>query len=358
MGIVRIPFAVLHEHIVGIFTRLGVPEEDAAQIADVLIKAEQWGIASHGVFRVKRYAECILAGGIRPDAGLRTERQQGAWALCSADGGLGIPASCKAAAIAVSLARQHTVGVVNVRMSHHNGAEGIYADRIAREGMVGIAMSTGNPIMAPTGSIDRLIGNNPFAWAVPGGKHGTVMLDVAMSAAADGKIQLAKARGEAMPEGCFLDRDGVPSTNPDDYLDGGALLPFGKHKGYGLAVMVECLAGILSQAALTWDINSWNETRGKSGNTGHMFVAMDIGKIMRLDGFVSQVEELARRLKSGRTAPGAGEVFLPGEQEHRRSKELDGIVELAPSTFDTVLTTSGMVGAPTDKIAAYGGGLA
>ena len=328
--------SALKEDIIHIFVALGVSNEDAEMVAQALIKAEQWGVSSHGILRVERYVRCLQSGGIRANADLSIDKQVGCWALTSGNGGLGIPACTKASHLAVELARKHGVGVVNVRQSHHNGAEGIYTEYIAKQGMIGIVMSTGNPIMAITGASEPVIGNNPFSYAVPAGKHGTIMMDIAMSAVADGKVQIAKAQNKKLEPGCILDKYGQPSVEPSDYLNGGVLLPFGGHKGYGLAVMVECMAGIMSNAALTKDINSWNEIPGHCGNTGHQIIALDISQMMDIEEYCDSVEKMIHQFKNAKKAEGIEEVFYPGELEQRRLEQAGENVYLLRSTVESL----------------------
>jgi len=324
----------LEEKLMRIFDTLNVSREDSKLIADALIQAELWGVTSHGILRVEHYVRCLQSGGILPDAQFTVEQQCGSWVRASANGGLGIPASCKATDLVIKLGKEHGVGIVNLKESHHNGAEGVYAHAIAKAGMIGMVMSTGNPIMAVTGSCEATIGNNPFAYAVPAGKYNTLMMDVAMSAVADGKVQVAKATGKLLEPGCILDKNGKPSVVPDDYLDGGVLLPFGAHKGYGLSVMVECMAGIMSGAALTHDINSWNKEPGHCGNTGHLFIAMDISKMMNVSDYEKSVETMIEQFKSAKKAEGVKEIFFPGELEHRRAARAGEMVSLLPSTWE------------------------
>ena len=324
----------LEEKVLQILGTLNVSCEDAKMIADTLIQAEVWGVTSHGLLRLEHYVRCLQSGGILPDAKFTVEQQCGNWVRASANGGLGIPASCKATELVIKMAKEHGIAIVNLKESHHNGAEGVYAHAIAKEGMIGMVMSTGNPIMAVTGSCEATIGNNPFAYAVPAGKYNTLMMDVAMSAVADGKVQVAKATGKMLEPGCILDKEGKPSVVPDDYLNGGVLLPFGAHKGYGLSVMVECMAGIMSGAALTHEIDSWNKKPGHCGNTGHMFMAMDISKMMPVADYERSVETMIEQFKSAKRAEGVAEIFYPGELEHRRAAQAGDMVSLLPSTWE------------------------
>lgn len=333
---ISVPGQALRADLIRLLRPLGVCEADAAAVADALIQAEQWGVASHGVMRVERYVRCLRSGGIRADAPFERIRQHGGWVLTTANGGLGIPASMRAAELAVALAREYGVGAVSVRESHHNGAEGVYSSYMAGQGMLGFAMSTGNAIMAAAGGAEAVIGNNPFSYAAPAGRYGTVMMDAAMSAVADGKVQLARAAGRQLEPGCILDAGGRPSTSPEDYFNGGVLLPFGAHKGYGLAVMVECLAGVLSGAALTTEIDSWNERPDRSGGTGHLLLAFDISGIMPPEAFGRRMEQLIARLKGSRRAEGVQEIYFPGELEQRRQKEAGGRVLLAPPAAEAL----------------------
>lgn len=334
----------LKDILVAMFDKVGVSREDALDIANTLIQAEQWGVTSHGLLRVEHYIRCLQSGGILPKAKFTVEKQFGGWVSASAGGGLGIPASCKAAKLVVELAKEHGIAVVNLKESHHNGAEGVYAYEIARRGMVGMVMSTGNPIMAVTGSCEASIGNNPFSYAVPAGKYDTLMMDVAMSAVADGKVQVAKATGKLLPPGCILDKDGKPSVVPEDYLSGGVLLPFGAHKGYGLSVMVEAMAGILSGAGLLHEINSWNKTPNHCGNTGHMFLAMDISKMMEVSEYTARVEQMIESFKAAKKAEGISEIFYSGELELRRAAAAGDTVSLLSSTWEKLKQGAGYVG--------------
>lgn len=338
--------AALRADLSALFQAVGVGAEDAGLLADGLVQAEQWGVRSHGVMRAERYVRCLQRGGIRPDAPFTVLRQRDGWALASANGGLGIPASMRAARLAVSLARSHGVGIVNVRESHHNGAEGLYTHYIAGQNMIGLAMSTGNPIMAASGGSRAVIGNNPFSWAAPAGRYGTVMMDIAMSAVADGKVQLARAAGTPLPPGCILDRNGHPSVDPEDYFAGGVLLPFGGHKGYGLAVMVECLAGILSGAALTGEIDSWNERPGRCGNTGHLLMAFDLSAMLPPEQFVSRVEQMIGQFK----ADDPDMVCYPGEPEQRRRQAAGDAVHLDSATAASLQRAAQAAGVPLQSI--------
>jgi len=336
---------VLKNICVKLFKKAGVPDQDANIISEVLVATEMSGVRSHGVMRVEHYIRCILEKGINPRAEIVIEKEGHCWALVNGNGGLGIVISYKAMSLAISKAKEYGVGIVNVNNSHHFGAAGYYSMMCAKKGMIGISMSNGDIIMAVTGSSKKSIGNNPFSYAVPAGKYGAVMLDIAMSKVADGKIQIARNLGKQVPKDSILDANGNPSTDPQDYFNGGTLLPFGDYKGYGLAVMVECLAGVLSNAAITSDVRAWNKDPSRTGNTGHFFMAIDIEKIMPLDVFTSRMETLCERLQSAPKAKNVDRILLPGqlEIENEEKSQTNGI-PLLNSCVETLYRTADKLG--------------
>lgn len=337
----------LREICAELFEKSGVPREDAEIISEVLLVTEMRGVKSHGLMRVERYVDCLLSGGIKPRADIRIEKDSPSRALMDGGGGPGIVISYRAMNLAIEKAGKTGIGMVCVKNSHHFGAAGYYTMMCAEKNMAGIAMSNADPLMAVTGGASRTIGNNPFSYAVPAGKYGAVMLDIAMSQVADGKIQIAKKLNQRVPEGSFLDSGGRPSTDPDDYFNGGVLLPFGGHKGYGLALMVECLAGVLSGAAVTKEVKAWNEEPGKSGNTGHFFLAVDIEDIMPSEDFKARMVELVEEMLAAPRAENAGRILYPGQLELEREREARavGAVELEDSCVESLERTAARLGA-------------
>ena len=196
--------------------------------------------------------------------------------------------------------------------------------------MLGMAMSNGDILVAATGSREKTIGNNPFAYAVPAGKYDKILYDVAMSVGSDMKIIQMQNEGKPVPDGWMIDKDGVPSNTASDYLAGGTLLPFGGYKGYGLALMVETFAAALSGSAMTKDVHAWNSTPGTCGNVGHFFLALDISKIGSTEDYISRVEGMIDEISSSKLAKGADKIYYPGEKEQiSRAKCLDaGLVSV------------------------------
>ena len=321
MNDAKLSCARLEAYCAGALTDCGVSPKDAADTARVLVSADMRGIHSHGVIRMIGYVDCLQSGGVKADAVPRIVSETASSARIDADRGLGIPATLFAMEIARRKAREGGVAVVNVFNSHHHGACGYYSQQLALDGLMAMTMSTGDVIMAATGSASRAIGNNPFSYALPAGRYKAVCYDVAMSAVAAGKISIAAEQGERIPFGWLLDPAGRPTQDPADYDRGGALVPFGGHKGYGLAIMVEAFAGLLSGAAMLSDIHAWNRDPAASGNVGHQILALDPARLNPEVDLAARVEAMIEELAQARRAPGVDRILYPGQLEHERERE-------------------------------------
>lgn len=330
----------LKERTYKIFKRAGLNDEDAKVITDVLATTEIRGITTHGFTRVSSYTKCLLQGGIKRKSELKIKADTPSWASVDGEGGLGIILSYKATKLAIEKAKQTGVGIVNVNGSHHFGAAGYYTHMCAEEGMFGMSMSNGSAMVAPTGGCSVAIGNNPFSYAAPAGKYGILMYDVAMSLVSDMKIYQLRDKGLPMPEGWAIRKDnGAPTTDPNDYCNGnGVLLPFGGHKGYGLALMVETLGAAMSGAAMLTSVNSWNKNPDKNGNVGHFFMALDINKIMPVNEFNGRMEAMIDELKAGKRVDPEKPILFPGELERDREAATlaAGKINILESTFESL----------------------
>ncbi|NLV85162.1 MAG: Ldh family oxidoreductase [Spirochaetales bacterium] len=299
----------------------GLDYNEAKTVAQVLISADERGINSHGIIRAEGYIQCLQSGGIAANAVHTIINDGPSYALVDANRGLGIPVSVFAMDLAIEKAKKSGIAIVNVFNSHHHGACGYYTLRCADRGLIGLAMSTGDIIMAITGAASNSIGNNPFSYAVPAGRYRSICYDIAMSTVAAGKISMAAVEKRSIPLGWLLDPDGNPTTDPDDYAKGGPLCPFGGYKGYGLSMMVESLAGILSSAALLKDIHAWNMDPNSSGNVGHCFIAIDPAVINPGFSIPERAEQMIDQLLSQKKAPGVQRIVFPGQLENE--KEVD-----------------------------------
>ena len=326
-----------------------VSEADARTTAEVLVNADMRGVHSHGVIRMIGYVECLLSGGVRCNAVPKIITEGPSNALIDADQGLGIPASVYATEIARKKALESGVAVVNVFNSHHHGACGYYSQSLTESGLIAMAMSTGDVIMAASGSASRAIGNNPFSYAVPAGKYRAVCYDVAMSMVAAGKISIAADENKSIPLGWLLDPEGNPTTEPKDYDRGGALVAFGGHKGFGLSVMVETMAGLLSGGAMLSDIHAWNKNPEQSGNVGHLIIAMDPKKLNPGVDMPARTEAMIEELASARKAPGVERILYPGQLEHEREAiAKESGVNLPQATLDAMQKVAAHTGIPFD----------
>ncbi len=320
-----------------IFIKAGLSSHDAQIAADILVTTEMRGVSSHGVMRVEKYVDSILGGGIDPQASLKVIREGNNWSLFDACRGLGLVASYRAMEQTIALARKNTIAFSLVRNSRHFGAAGYYTNLSSKAGMIGMAMSNGDIIMAVTGAKESSIGNNPFAFGAPAGKRGPITLDMAMSKLSDGKIQIARLKGEELPHESILNSQGAPSLIPQDYFDGGTLLPFGGHKGYGLALMVEILAALLSGSSLLKEARAWNREEGDPRGVGHFFLAIDYTQIVDQESYNQRIEALIEELKSATPQSGVDEIYYPGELENIQEEisRSEG-VELLPDNLDSL----------------------
>lgn len=293
----------------------GVPELAARRTAETLVSADARGISSHGVIRLARYIDCMKSGGIIPDAEIKIIDESAAFIRASAAGGLGIPASCEVTERLIAKAATMPLAAATLNHSDHYGAAGYYAMKCAEAGLIGFSMSNTCPLIAVSGAAAAGIGNNPFAYAAPAGKYRAVLFDICMSVVASGKLIIAAADNKPIPEGWILDKDGKPTTDPKEIYNGAIMLPFGGHKGYGLAMMVEMLSGVLAGAGMLSGVNSWNTVPGRDADTGHFFLTINPAFFGGLDNFVSRMESVIDELVNAPKADGVNKIYYPGELE-------------------------------------------
>ncbi len=293
-------------------------------MAEVLLASDLRGIASHGTARMPQYVKLVEAGVMDPAA--RPVRESGKAALVRFDArnGWGHHAARVATDDAIERAALSGSAISSVRNTNHYGIAGWYAMRVARRGMIGMSLTNTSPLVAPTRARVSLLGTNPIAVAAPSGRFGMVVLDMATSAVPRGRIEVAARRGETLPVGWAIGSDGSPATSPEAAL-AGALQPLGGaeetggHKGYGLALVVELLCGILADAAFGPNVIGLFSTDGPS-NLGQFFLAIDPAAVGGAAAFESRLERLVEQLISAPTAAGApGPVLFPGQPEAERA---------------------------------------
>jgi LDH2 family malate/lactate/ureidoglycolate dehydrogenase len=248
------PIEFLHEFAAEVFGSFGVPPGEARVAADVLAASDLRGIDSHGVARLHTYFDLLTLGRINPRPNPRIVRETPSTATFDGDNGLGLVVGPKANALAIDKALAVGSGWVSVRNSNHFGMAGYYPLQALQHDLIGWAMTNSTKLVAPLWGAERMLGTNPIAVAFPGGQEPPVVIDMATSATAYGKIEIALRAGKPLPEGWAVDREGRPAARPEQMIDGGALVPLGGdrehggHKGYCLAALVDILSAVLSGA--------------------------------------------------------------------------------------------------------------
>ena len=311
---------------------LGLPSEDAAAVATLMVEADMQGSDGHGVIRLAPYAKRILAGGINLKPNIKVVQERTAMALVDGDNGMGHLVMKKATELAIHKARSAGIAWVGSRLSNHAGPASLYARMALQHDMIGLYFAVGNANhLPPWGGLDMLLSTNPIAAAIPTLNEAPVVLDMATTVAAYGKVKAKAQRGEMMPEGWMIDRQGKPLLDPTKSEEG-FLLPIGGYKGYGLSLIVGILAGTLNGAAMGRQVIDFNKDFSTTTNTGQAIAIIDPSAFGDIHEFKQNVDTLVRELRGSERMTGVDRIWLPGEQSHekRLSNEAHGIV-LAPS---------------------------
>ncbi len=295
------------------FLALGLPQDDADLVADTLVQSDLWGHQSHGVMRTCWYGARLRSGAMRAVTKPALLVDGGAIAVVDGCDGVGQVVAAHAMQEAIKRSKKHGIGAVAVRNSGHFGTAMYYTRLASLEGCVGILSTNSSPAMAPYGGREKLIGSNPWSIAAPAGRYAPMMLDIANTAVARGKLYLARQRGETIPEGWAIDREGRPTIDPAAGIAGN-ILPFAGHKGYVVATMMDVLSGILSGSHFGADVVGPYAPEGRSG-VGHLAIALNIGSFRPLTEFCRDMEHLIEAIKGNPPAPGTEELFYPGELE-------------------------------------------
>jgi len=323
-----VPVTLLQAWTARLVESAGTPADIAADVAEILVASDRRGIASHGTARLPNYVALIEAGVMDPAARPTEDPGRPALRRFDAHNGWGHHASRVAVDAAIAAAAELGTATSVVHNSNHYGIAGWYALRAAQQGMIGISLSNTSPLVAPTRSRRPLIGTNPIAIAAPAGHFGAFCLDMATSTIPRGRIEVAARRGELLPVGWAIDADGRPATTPEAAL-AGALHPLGGeeatggHKGYGLALAVDLLTGVLAGAAFGPNILGLFSTDGPS-NLGQAFLVLDPAAIGTRASFETRLEGYLDQLVAAETVPGAlGRVLVAGEPEAEAERRAD-----------------------------------
>lgn len=312
---VRIEPNRLLDFAAAVYARAGMPEADARLAADTLVQADLWGHQSHGVMRLSWYVARLRAGVCEPVAAPELVVDAGAVAVMDGRDAMGQVLTARAMEEAIRRAKAHGVGAVALRDSNHFGTAMYFTLMAARAGCVGFLSTNASPAMAPWGGRAKTVGTNPWSWAAPAGRHAPMVLDIANTGVARGKIYLAKQKGLPIPEGWALDAAGAPTTDPAEAIEG-IVLPMAGHKGYAIAAMMDVLSGVLTGGAFGTGVHGPYQAEHRSG-AGQLAIVLDIAAFQPLEGFDARMERLVAELKSVPLAQGFEEVFYPGEIEAR-----------------------------------------
>ncbi len=314
------------QYVQEVFAKLGMPYEDTLIAAEYIVRADLVGADGHGLFRMPQYVQRFLQGGMNINAKIKTIKDSGPMALLDGDNGLGHLVMVRSTEMAIQKAKEFGIGWVGSNNGNHSGAGAHYVNRIADEGLVGIYLAVGSANhMAPTGGSSRLLSTNPIAFGVPAGPGKPhVILDMATTVTAFGKIKVKAQKNEAMPVGWMIDQQGQPITDPKKAAEG-TLLPIGDHKGYGLALMIGMLAGCMNGGAMGSNVVDFNKDSSTIANTGQTMIAINPDFFMGQDYFLSEVGRVIDELHASKTLPGVDRIRVPGEgakaTEEKRSQE-------------------------------------
>jgi L-2-hydroxycarboxylate dehydrogenase (NAD+) len=308
-----IPVTRLQAFAADALARAGLPADAAARAAELILRSDLAGADGHGIFRLPQYVRRLRAGGINPRPAIRAVSETAAMAVLDGDNGLGHLVMDRATALAVEKARDVGAAWIGVRTSNHAGAASVWAAAMLPHDMIGLYLAVGSANhMAPWGGTDLLLSTNPIAVAVPAGEEAPIVVDMATTVAAYGKVKLAAQRGETMPEGWMIDRQGRPLTDPARSAEG-LLVPAGGYKGYALALIFGLLAGTLNDAAFGADVIDFNKDDVSVTNTGQAVLALSLSRFGGVEGFKRRVDLVVRQIRNSARLPGFDQVRVPGE---------------------------------------------
>lgn len=319
-------FETLKTFTLSAFKKIGCSDEHARLATEVLLSADLRGIDSHGLARLSGYIRLWEAKRINAKPDIKIIHESLSTAVVDGDGGLGLVVAPRAMNVAIEKAKQCGTGWVSVQHSNHFGIAGYHAMMALEHDMIGIAMTNASPLVAPTYSVERLLGTNPIAVAIPANKQPAFVADMATTTAANGKLEILQRKNKEAPEGWIQDKNGKTSTNPHELKDGGALVPLGSdfehgsHKGYGLGSIVDIFSAVLSGA----NYGPWvppfvsflappADPVGKG--IGHFFGAMRIDAFRPKEDFKNHMDNWINRFRSAKPVEGQPRVLIPGDPE-------------------------------------------
>jgi LDH2 family malate/lactate/ureidoglycolate dehydrogenase len=314
--------------IVDIFERAGMPDDEAALVADALVLADLRGMHSHGVLRTTIYVDKIRGGGFRPGRKGRVVRETGGTVLLDGEDGIGQVLTIAAMDRAIDKARKNGIGAAGVFNSNHHGEAAYYILHALKSDMIGIVATNGSPNMPAWGGTTKMTGPLPFTAGAPAQDELPFLIDAALGVTNRGKLIYIADKGEKIPFGWGVDRNAKPTDEPSRVLDGGWILPIGGHKGFGITMFIEILSGVLTGALIGSAIRDlYNDPHEQPQGLGHFCIAIDPEAFMPIAQFKRRMDEMIRMIKASALAPGNERMIIPGQLEFEKEKarRLQGI---------------------------------
>ena len=343
----RVPFRDLKNFCKETYRKTGVPEAEAEIVADLLVRSDLRGVETHGVTRLPIYIQRLQKGYVRKECKITVLKERGPTAFLEAHGSMGHVVAYKSMEKAIQKAEEHGLGWVSVKDSGHFGVAGLFPMMALKKDFIGYIVSNTAPMMFPWGGKGRIIGNNPVAYALPADQYLPVVLDFSLSVVSSGKLILCRKKGEKIPLGWAVDKEGVPTEDPyEGYEGGGSLAPVGGHKGYGLVLVHEMLTAVLTGGKWTKRIKSlYEEDPSKIQGTCHSFMALDPDCFIGRDQFKKEMDAYIKSIKESAKAKGVEEILVPGEPEYRTEvKFLKEGIPLPPNTVKELIVLAETLG--------------
>jgi LDH2 family malate/lactate/ureidoglycolate dehydrogenase len=299
----------------------GLPEADAAIVANCLVRADLRGVDTHGLQYLTHYLDRVRKGLINPRPDLKVEKATPVAGSLDGQNGFGFVVATKAMAEAIEMARTFGIGLVSVRRSTHFGMAACYVLQAVEAGFISMVFTNASPAMPPWGGRSALLGTSPFAAGAPAGEMPPYVLDMSPAVAARGKIRRAARRGETIPLGFALDSEGRPTTDPNAALDGGVVLPIGGPKGSAISMLMDILGGVISGSAFAGGVGNQFLAYDKPQDVGHFLLAMKPDLFLSQEDYRARMDTLVQRVKDTPKAEGFDEILMPGEIEARLEAE-------------------------------------
>lgn len=327
----------------------GLSAEDSRLFAESLVEADMRGVSSHGVTRLTAYSRRVNEKLVNTDGDISILSDGGALLKIDGNNNMGVVTASKTMKLCIERAREYGVCFAAVKGGGHFGAASFYTQMAAAENMIGICTSNGPVAVAPIGGKEPFLGTNPLSIAVPAGKYRPLVLDMATSIVARGKITLAQKKGTQIPLGWGVDKDGKPTEDPNKVLDGGAVLPFGGAKGYAISMIIDLLCSCLADGKNSRNVGGFYDFSGTTQDLGFFMGVINVAKVMPAAEFDRKVDAAFDELKAQPKGDGVSEIMVPGEIEFNnyRAAEKNGI-ELSPAVVAELVALSQKYNIPFD----------